>query len=63
MKRRRRNHEPLPPDWRRRFDLPNLDTLESLSRGELPPSEPPGPDDVGTSARLLLSFPSGMGDG
>jgi hypothetical protein len=47
--------EPWPPP---ELCLPNLDTLEALSRGEQPPPEPPAPHDTQTAAKCQLSFPA-----
>jgi len=47
--------EPWPPP---ELCLPNLDTLEALSRGEQPPPEPPSPHDTQTAAKCQLSFPT-----
>jgi hypothetical protein len=53
MKRRKPAPEPWPPAWAR---LPDLDTLEALSRGEPPPPEPPAPSDTATAAQCLFPF-------
>ncbi len=51
---KRRSTELWPPEWAR---LPNLDTLEALSRGEQPPEEQENkPSDTETQAKCQLEF-------
>lgn len=33
-------------------ELPNLNHLDNLNRGEQPPAEQPAPDDITTAARI-----------
>lgn len=40
--------------------LANLDSLDRLEHGELPPPDPPRPDDTATRARLLLDTIPGL---
>jgi hypothetical protein len=40
--------------------LPNLDFVDDLERGQVPPPEPTKPSDTQTQARCLLSLPCGL---
>ena len=50
--RAKRKPEPWPSP-----ELPNLDHLDDLGRGEPPPPEPPSPHDTRTAAKCLVTFP------
>ena len=54
MKQRKPASEPWPPP---ELSLPNLDTIERLSRGEQPEPEQPSPHDTQTRAKCQLSLP------